>query len=187
MKIGNFEDVENSLDVGDSSLESMEDIEGIDNIEDSENTENIDETEDVERGELPENENTEKDEETSAMDKIKGFFKSLFDKNDTDDDVSEIDKVTETSDGEKTEENLSRPSWELSPEEKAVVLEKQAQIATDVRAKYNLDEHGQKIDNGESTSDGNADPDVKMHGEGGERTLYSDLMHLDYDEDELEL
>ena len=127
------------------------------------------------------------------MDKVKEFFKSLFDKNDGGEESSEADETdeaaetSETSEGEKPEENSSRPSWELSPEEKADVLEKQSKVAADMREKYNLDENGQKLDNGESATDGNEDPDAKTHGEDGERTLYSDLDAPDHEEDELEL
>ena len=190
MKIGNFEDTEDSSDIEESSLENPDDIEDAEEIEDA------DEVEDVGETNLPEGEEAEKDEETSAMDKVKEFFNSLFDRNDGGDEESEAGEsdenaealeTSETSEDEKPEENSTRPSWELSPEEKADVLEKQSKVAEDMREKYNLDENGQKLDNGESASDGNEDPDAKTHGEDGERTLYSDLDAPDHEEDELEL
>ena len=44
-------------------------------------------------------------------------------------------------------ESSSGHSWELTPEEKELVLSNQAEVSETYRNKHNLDEHGDKIDN----------------------------------------
>ncbi len=183
MRIGHFdeteqndnvddtEDMDKNMDDADADMDDAD--EDMDDAEDD-----MDSPEDGEDADEGENAGEEKH---SIADMIKDKLSSLFKSKETDDrgegdETKEAGEEDETDEGddadEESEKEQDRPSWELASEDKAAFNDKAAEIAGEYREKHGLDEHGNKLENSESSADdteNDDDTEAKTHGDGGER------------------
>lgn len=196
MKIGHFDETEQNDDVDD--VDDMDDADDMDDVDDMDDTEDMDDAEgdmdSPEDGKDADEGEDSGEEKMSIADKIKDKLSSMFKSKETDegDETEEAGETDETDEGDDTEdtedsgEDEQRPSWELSQEDKEAFNAKASEMAKEYREDHNLDEHGQKLDNGEDSTDDTEDPDAaKTHGDDGERVQEAN-QGAEIDDDELE-
>lgn len=168
MRFGHFDETEQSEDV-DVDIESMDDV---DNMEDAEDIDEVEDAEDID--------DMDEMEDIEDMDEVE----------DIEDDADSPEDGDAGDEDEDSGQESNRPSWELSPEEKADVNDRTAEVVKDYRERNNLDEHGQKLDNGEGSTDSAEDadsPDTDQTQEAGMERVPESRQGAEIDDDELEL
>ena len=121
------------------------------------------------------------------LDKISSMFKSKeTDEGDETEEAGETDESDESDEKEESDGEEKSNPWELPPESKADTNSRMAETAKDFREAHNLDEHGQKLDNSEDSTDDTENSDApKTHGDDGELVREANE-GAEIDDDELE-
>ncbi len=212
MKIGHFDETEQNDDVDDvddmdadmddadadmdDADADMDDVDDVDDMDDADEDmddadADMDDVEDdmeaPEGGEADEGDDSG-EEKKSIADMIKEKLSSIFDskENDETEEAGEADESDEADEKEESDGEEKSNPWELPPESKADTNSRMAETAKDFREAHNLDEHGQKLDNGDDNTDDTENSDApKTHGDDGELVREANK-GAEIDDDELE-